>query len=119
MQNEGNFKPEEKIRQHVIGELRKFGWPENRLQWKPEWQVPDTPHDLTKRERHQRFKACGSADLVAFADDSGDAHALQIIFEFKESVRRARVHSPQRSVNQSEIVRARAQAVSATKSRVQ
>ncbi len=82
--NEGNLKPEEKIRQRVIGELKKLGWLENRLQWKPEWQIPDTPHDLTKRERNQRFKACGSADLVAFADDSGEAHALQVIFEFNE-----------------------------------
>ena len=84
MQHEGNLEPEEKIRQRVIGELKQLGWLENRLQWKPEWQVPDTPHDLTKRERSQRFKACGSADLVAFADDSGEAHALQVIFEFKE-----------------------------------
>lgn len=77
-------KPEEQVRQQVIRELRGLGWPENRLQWKPEWHVPDTPHDLTKRERKQRFKACGSADLVAFADDSGEAHALQVIFEFKQ-----------------------------------
>ena len=84
MPNQNNLKPEEKIRQHVIGELKKLGWLESRLQWKPEWQVPDTPHDLTKRERNQRFKACGSADLVAFADDSGEAYALQIVFEFKE-----------------------------------
>jgi type I restriction enzyme M protein len=84
MQSKGSSKPEEKVRQHVIGELKKLGWPETRLQWAPEWRVPDTPHDLTKRERNQRFKACGSADLVAFADDSGEAHALQVIFEFKE-----------------------------------
>jgi hypothetical protein len=84
MQSKSTPKPEEKVRQHVIGELKKLGWSETRLQWKPEWQVPDTPHDLTKRERNQRFKACGSADLVAFADDSGEAYALQVIFEFKE-----------------------------------
>jgi hypothetical protein len=84
MQNAGNLAPEEKVRQRVIAELRKLGWAENRLQWKPEWQVPATPHDLTKRERNQRFTPCGSADLVAFADDSGEAYALQVIFEFKE-----------------------------------
>lgn len=84
MQNEGNLTPEEKVRQKAIADLKALGWPENRLQWKPEWQVPDTPHDLTKRERGQKFKACGSADLVTFADESGEAHALQVIFEFKE-----------------------------------
>lgn len=76
-------KPEEKVRQHVLDELRKLGWSDSRLRWRPEWQVPRTPHDLTKRERGQRYDTCGSADLVAFADDSGLPHALQVIFEFK------------------------------------
>jgi hypothetical protein len=61
----------------------QLGWRENQLQWKPEWQVPKTPHDLTKRERGQKYETCGSADLVAFADTSGAPHALQVIFEFK------------------------------------
>ncbi len=43
----------------------------------------ENPHDLTKRERDQKYEICGSADLVIFADTSGAAHALQIIFEFK------------------------------------
>jgi hypothetical protein len=77
-------RPEEKVRQQVISELKKLGWKETRLQWKPEWPIPDTPHDLTKRERGQKYKRCGSADLVAFADDSGEPYALQVIFEFKE-----------------------------------
>lgn len=76
--------PEEAVRQTVLAELKKLGWKETRLRWKPEWQIPDAPHDLTKRDRGQKFKACGRADLVAFADDSGEPHALQIIFEFKE-----------------------------------
>lgn len=76
--------PEEKVRQKVVSELKRLGWKDVRLQWKPEWRIPETPHDLTKRERGQSFKACGRADLVAFADDSGQPHALQIIFEFKE-----------------------------------
>jgi len=77
-------KPEEAVRQRVITQLRDLGWKESRLQWKPEWQVPATPHDLTKRERGQKFASCGRADLVAFADDSAQPHALQVIFEFKE-----------------------------------
>jgi type I restriction enzyme M protein len=68
----------------VLAALRKRGWRDSRLRWKPEWPVPDTPHDLTKRERGQKYKVCGSADLVAFADDSGEPHALQIVFEFKQ-----------------------------------
>lgn len=75
--------PEERIRQQVIRDLLQRGWPEDRLQWRPEWPVTKTPHDLTKRERGQRYDADGTCDLVAFADNSGEPHALQIIFEFK------------------------------------
>ena len=77
------LKPEEAVRQEVIKELLRLGWREGQLRWKPEWPVPKTPHDLTKRERGQKYDICGSADLVIFADTSGEAHALQIIFEFK------------------------------------
>ncbi|GAA0425583.1 hypothetical protein Acor_84430 [Acrocarpospora corrugata] len=78
-----SVRSEEHVRQQVIRELRELGWPEDRLQWKPEWRVPDTPHDLTKRERGQSYEICGSCDLVTFADNSRESHALQIIFEFK------------------------------------
>lgn len=77
------LKPEEAVRQRTIKELLRLGWPEAQLQWKPEWQVPKTPHDLTKRERGQKYDVCSGADLVAFADTSGQPHALQVIFEFK------------------------------------
>lgn len=47
---------------------------------KPEWQVPDTPHDPTRREPSQKYATCGSVDFVAIADDSGEWYALQVIF---------------------------------------
>jgi hypothetical protein len=78
-----SVKPEETVRQRIIRDLMRLGWTEGQLRWKPEWPIPDTPHDLTKRERGQKFSICGSADLVAFADDSGQWYALQVIFEFK------------------------------------
>ncbi len=77
------MKPEEIVRQSVIRELQRLGWKPERLRWTPEWQIPKTPHDLTKRERGQKYEACGSADLVAFADDTQEPHTLQVIFEFK------------------------------------
>jgi hypothetical protein len=76
-------KPEEGVRQKIIKELLRLGWKEGQLRWKPEWPVPSTPHDLTKRERGQKYDICGTSDLVIFADTSGEAHALQVIFEFK------------------------------------
>jgi hypothetical protein len=77
------LKPEESVRQKVIASLEALGWPSDRLQWKPEWPIPSTPHDLSKRERGQKYAIAGSADLVAFADDSHQSYALQVIFEFK------------------------------------
>ncbi|MBA2670998.1 MAG: restriction endonuclease subunit M [Gemmatimonadetes bacterium] len=97
--------PEEAVRQRVITNLKAVGWKESRLRYKPEWRVPDTPHDLTKRERGQRFSACGRADLVAFADDSGEPHALQVIFEFKEPTIEAGLHQLQRYLASEPVVR--------------
>ena len=77
------MKPEESVRQGVIKKLLDLGWLEDRLQWKPEWSIPATPHDLSKRERKQKYAVAGSADLVAFADNSHQSYALQVIFEFK------------------------------------
>ncbi len=77
------MKPEETVRQRVIAKLEALGWPSDRMQWKPEWSIPSTPHDLSKRERGQKYAVAGSADLVAFADDSHQSYALQVIFEFK------------------------------------
>lgn len=77
------LKPEESVRQATLKELLRLGWSVEQLRWRPEWQIPKSPHDLTKRDRAQKYDACGSADLVAFADTSGEPHALQIIFEFK------------------------------------
>lgn len=77
------MKPEEAVRQNVIKKLEALGWSTDRLRWKPEWPIPATPHDLSKREKAQKYAVAGSADLVAFADKSGEPHALQVIFEFK------------------------------------
>lgn len=77
------MKPEEAVRQKVVASLEALGWSAGRLQWKPEWPIPATPHDLSKRERGQKYAIAGSADLVAFADDSHQSYALQVIFEFK------------------------------------
>lgn len=77
------LKPEEGVRQSIIKELTRIGWRQDQLLWKPEWPVPNAPHDLTKRERGQKYNICGTADLVAFADASQKPHAIQVIFEFK------------------------------------
>jgi type I restriction enzyme M protein len=101
----GGSGPEEVVRQKVITELLRLGWRESRMRWKPEWRIPATPHDLTKRERNQKFDSCGRADLVLFADDSGQPHALQVIFEFKEPTIEAGKHQLQRYLSSEPVVR--------------
>lgn len=78
--------PEDIVRDQVIKELIKLGWEKDQL--KKEWSVPDTPHDLSKREKGQQFNRCGRADLAIFADDSQEAHALLVICEFKAPKRK-------------------------------
>lgn len=77
------MRAEETVRQRVIARLESSGWEVGRLRWRPEWPIPATPHDLTKRERGQKYAVAGSPDLVAFADNSQASYALQVIFEFK------------------------------------
>ena len=55
------LKSEEGVRQATLKELFRLGWREGQLQWKPERQVPKTPHDLTKRERGQKYDVCWKA----------------------------------------------------------
>jgi hypothetical protein len=81
--NVSTRRKEEDVRQEVLRNLRQRGWREEQIQWKPEWSVPDTPHDLTKRERGQKFATCGSCDIVLFDDDSREWHALKVIIELK------------------------------------
>src|SRR4051812_30795714 len=74
---------EEDVRQQVLRDLRGLGWRDEQVRWKPEWPIPDTPHDLTKRERGQKFAICGSSDIVLFDDDSEEWHALRVVMELK------------------------------------
>lgn len=73
--------PEDVVRAHTIVALKKLGWRDDQLQ--KEWPVPKLPNDLSKREKGQKYDRCGRADLAAFADDSLEPYALQVIFEFK------------------------------------
>lgn len=75
---------EEDVRQEVVKRLLRLGWHKEQLRYKPEWQVPATPHDISKREAGHKFNACGSADLAAFVDGQHIPSHLRVLFEFKE-----------------------------------
>jgi hypothetical protein len=73
---------EEAVRVAVEAELKRIGWKDGSL--RREWSVPDTPHDLTKRDRGLDYKRCGRADLAAFDGEDHQPHNLKVLFEFKE-----------------------------------
>ncbi|MGH9304491.1 MAG: N-6 DNA methylase, partial [Acidimicrobiales bacterium] len=75
----------QKVRLPTINALIGIGWEAGQLQWAPEWRVPRSPHDASRREAGKPFEGW-PVDLAIFDDVShaGDwAHVL-VICEFKQ-----------------------------------
>ncbi len=72
------------VRLPLVNKLIKLGWDKNQLHYEPEWRVPKTPSDASKRELGQSFKSF-PVDLAIFDHPShvGLYEHLQIIFETK------------------------------------
>jgi type I restriction enzyme M protein len=72
------------VRLPLIEKLIKLGWDKNQLQYEPEWRVPKTPSEASKRELGQSFKSF-PIDVAIFDHPShvGDYEHLQIIIETK------------------------------------
>lgn len=82
MQNKG---PENIFtRQPLIDRLVEMGWELNQMQYSPEWLVPKTPSEASKREKKSKFQGF-PVDLVIFDDASnfGDYRHIEIIVETK------------------------------------
>lgn len=74
----------QEVRLPTIRKLTGLGWDLGQLQWKPEWRVPQSPHEAWKREDGNSF-AGWPVDLAIFDDvaHAGDWQHLLIICEFK------------------------------------
>ncbi len=72
------------VRLPLIDKLIKLGWDKNQLHYEPEWRVPKTPSEASKRELGQSFKSF-PIDLAIFDHPShvGLYEHLQIIIETK------------------------------------
>jgi len=72
------------VRLPLIQKLVAKGWREDQLQWSPEWRVPKTPHDASKREKSASFDGF-PVDLTAFssAEKRGDLEHIRVFFECK------------------------------------
>ncbi len=69
----------------VIGALGALGWTSRQILWKPEWRVPQSPSEATKREGGHSFKGW-PVDLVLFEDPEAplDWQNVLGLFEFKK-----------------------------------
>ncbi|MCC8929012.1 class I SAM-dependent DNA methyltransferase [Rhodococcus sp. I2R] len=74
----------QQVRLPILEDLKKLGWDGEQLLWSPEWRVPKSPHDASKREDGVRFDGW-PVDLALFdsAEHAGDWRYLAVIFEFK------------------------------------
>ena len=72
-------------RQPLINRLIGMGWSINQMQYTPEWLVPKTPSEASKREKKSKFQGF-PIDLVVFDDASnfGDYRHIDIIVETKK-----------------------------------
>ncbi len=77
--------PEHKeVRLPLIEKLKTLGWKVEQMQWVPEWQVPQTPSEASKRELGKNFKGF-PIDLAIFEEPEhlGSWEYIQLIFETK------------------------------------
>ena len=72
------------VRLPLIEKLKKLGWDKNQIQYEPEWRVPKSPSEASRREKGQSFKSF-PIDVAIFDHPShvGDYQHLQIIIETK------------------------------------
>lgn len=83
MQSKG---PENKYtRMPLIDKLVEMGWDINQMQYNPEWFVPKSPSEASKREKKTKFNGF-PIDLVIFDDAAnyGDYRHIAIIVETKK-----------------------------------
>lgn len=72
------------VRIPLIAKLIKLGWDKNQIQFDPEWRVPKSPSEATRREKGQSYKSF-PIDVAIFdhPSNAGDYQHLQIIIETK------------------------------------
>lgn len=69
----------------LIEKLENLGWDINQIQFNPQWKVPKSPSEATKREGDKRFDGF-PVDVAIFdsVENSGDWEHIQIIIETKK-----------------------------------
>lgn len=75
----------DEVRLPLVDDLVHLGWKKDQIRYQPEWRVPATPHDASKRERGASYSGFPT-DLVIFdkPENADDADHVVIIFETKK-----------------------------------
>ena len=73
------------VRIPLLAALEKLGWSPDQVQWSPEWRVPATPHDASKREGGKAFTGY-PVDIAIFSsvEEAGNSEEILVIFELKK-----------------------------------
>jgi len=74
----------EEVRLPLIDKLVALGWHKDQILWDPEWKVPKTPSDATKREEGKSF-AGFPVDIALFEtpERRGDREYVKVLIETK------------------------------------
>lgn len=69
----------------VIAALKALGWTDRQIRWSPEWRVPQSPSEATRREGGHGFQGW-PVDLALFEDPEAplDWQNVLGLFEFKK-----------------------------------
>ena len=73
------------VRLPLIDDLLGLGWAPDQLQWEPEWRVPKTPSEHSRREAGHKYEGY-PVDLMVWESGArrGEPEAALIIFETKK-----------------------------------
>jgi type I restriction enzyme M protein len=73
------------VRLPLVNQLLSAGWSPKQVQWSPEWRVPKSPSEHSRREAGQQF-AGFPVDIVIWESEAlrEDPEAVLIIFETKK-----------------------------------
>ena len=72
------------VRIPLLAEFERLGWDPNQMQYEPEWKVPKSPSEASKREAGKSFQGF-PVDIAIFdnASNLGNYENIQIIVETK------------------------------------
>ena len=75
------------VRLPLVDKLIELGWDEGQIQWSPEWRVPKTPSEASRREAGNSFSGF-RVDVLIFESTATAGHweSARILIEAVQSL---------------------------------